>query len=219
MINNDNYRGITQLAKENQAQLVAVTKTRPQEAIQQLYDLGQRIMGENRVQEMVEKQANLPDDIAWHLIGHLQTNKVKYIAPFVAMIHAVDSIKLLQEIDKRAKEANRVIPCLLQFHIAQEDSKYGLHILEAQTMLGDRSLRELKNVRIAGVMGMATNTDDQAQIQREFQNLKEIFDTLQAQYFADSPEFKEISMGMSGDYELALQEGSTMIRVGSKLYE
>ncbi len=219
MINTNNYKKITEVAQINKAQLVAVTKTRPQEAVQELYKLGQRIMGENRVQEMVEKQANLPADIAWHLIGHLQTNKVKYIAPFVAMIHAVDSIKLLQEIDKRAKESNRVIPCLLQFHIAQEDSKYGLHILEAQTVLGDRSLRELKNVRIAGVMGMATNTDDQAQIQREFQNLKEIFDTLQAQYFADSPEFKEISMGMSGDYELALQEGSTMIRVGSKLYE
>lgn len=198
--------------------LVAVSKTKPVAAIQAMYDEGQRIFGENRVQELVEKEAILPKDIQWHQIGHLQTNKVKYIAPFVSLIHAVDSIKLLKEINKQAEKNDRVIDCLLQFHIAQESSKFGFDEAEVKVMLNSEVVKELTNIRIIGVMGMATFTDDEVQVKQEFGQLKSIFDTLENTFFSANTYFKEISMGMSGDYQLAISEGSTMVRIGSLLF-
>lgn len=200
------------------AQLVAVSKTHPPEMILELYREGQRIFGENRIQELVEKQEVLPQDIEWHMIGHVQTNKVKYIAPFVAMIHAVDSLKLLREINKQAKNVDRTIKCLLQFKIAEEDTKFGLSLEEGRELLQAPAFREMENVQICGVMGMATFTDDQQQVRREFGQLKRIFDSLKQDFFQDKPYFKELSMGMSGDYELALEAGSTMVRIGSLLF-
>ena len=219
MIRKETYVQIKEEAQVAGAQLVVVSKTKPKEAIEAYYESGQRVFGENRVQELVDKQAVLPKDIEWHLIGHLQTNKVKYIASFVSMIHAVDSLRLLQEIDKRASQHERTIPCLLQFHIAEEESKYGLSLEEAQKILDDSSFETLKNVQIVGVMGMATFTDDKTQVRAEFKRLNAIFEALKQDYFATEASFKEISMGMSGDYQIALEEGSTMIRVGSKLFE
>lgn len=198
--------------------LVAVSKTKPNAAIQAMYDEGQRIFGENRVQELVEKEAVLPKDIQWHQIGHLQTNKVKYIAPFVSLIHAVDSVKLLKEINKQAAKNDRVIDCLLQFHIAQESSKFGFDEAEATAMLKSEAFKKFINIRIIGVMGMATFTDDEAQVKQEFGQLKALFDTLKNTFFSSATHFKEISMGMSGDYQLAIQEGSTMVRIGSLLF-
>ncbi|MCB0636673.1 MAG: YggS family pyridoxal phosphate-dependent enzyme [Lewinella sp.] len=201
-----------------QAQLVAVSKTHPPERIMPLYEQGQRDFGENKVQELTDKQPVMPADIHWHFIGHLQTNKVKYIAPFVHLIHSVDSTKLLKEINKRAAQNERVIDVLLQFHIAEESTKFGLDLAEAKALLEDPRFADWKNVRIVGVMGMATFTEDERQVTREFQHLRQIFQELQAQYFADQPAFKELSMGMSDDYELALEAGSTMVRVGSLLF-
>ena len=201
-----------------QATLVAVSKTKPETAIQALYEQGQRHFGENRVQELVGKFEALPQDIQWHLIGHLQTNKVKYIAPFVHMIHSVESAKLLKEINKQAAKANRVINVLLQFKIAAEETKYGLDLSTANDLLSSDAVKAMENVRICGVMGMATFTDDQAQIAQEFEKLKSYFDQLKTQFFADQRTFKEISMGMSGDYLLALEKGSTMVRIGSLLF-
>lgn len=198
--------------------LVAVSKTKPVEAIEEAYNAGQRVFGENRAQEMAEKYEVLPKDIEWHLIGHLQTNKVKYVAEFVAMIHGVESLKLLETIDKEAKKHDRVIPCLLQFHVAQEETKFGLDMEEAAALLESESYANMKNVRIEGVMGMATNTDNLTQVREEFRHLHEIFEELKQRYFADKPEFKELSMGMSGDYEIAVEEGSTMVRVGSSIF-
>jgi PLP dependent protein len=198
--------------------LVAVSKTQPPERIMELYGKGQRIFGENRVQEMLLKQAALPKDIAWHLIGHLQTNKVKMVAPFVQMIHAVDSLSLLLEIDKQALKAGRCIDCLLQFHIAEEDSKYGFSEKEAQEMLDSPGFANLENIRVCGVMGMATFTEDMAQVRQEFKGLHQIFQGLKNAYFAQQPHFKEISMGMSGDWEIAVEEGSTMVRIGSLIF-
>jgi pyridoxal phosphate enzyme, yggS family len=198
--------------------LVAVSKTKPVEAIEEAYNAGQRVFGENRAQEMAEKYEVLPKDIEWHLIGHLQTNKVKYVAGFVAMIHGVESLKLLETIDKEAKKHDRVIPCLLQFHVAQEETKFGLDMEEAAALLESESYANMKNVRIEGVMGMATNTDNLTQVREEFRHLHEIFEELKQRYFADKPEFKELSMGMSGDYEIAVEEGSTMVRVGSSIF-
>lgn len=200
------------------ARLVAVSKTKPVEQILELYDRGQRIFGENKVQELVPKYESLPKDIEWHLIGHLQTNKVKYIAPFVACIHSVDSLKLLLEIDRQAARQGRVIDCLLQFHIAEEETKFGLSLEEAFDLLADPGCRQLSHVRITGVMGMATFTDDEKQVRREFRHLKEIFTTLKDRYFPANPEFREISMGMSGDYQIALEEGSTLVRIGTLLF-
>jgi pyridoxal phosphate enzyme (YggS family) len=219
MIRKETYVQIKEEAQVAGAQLVVVSKTKPKEAIEAYYESGQRVFGENRVQELVDKQAVLPKDIEWHLIGHLQTNKVKYIASFVSMIHAVDSLRLLQEIDKRASQHERTIPCLLQFHIAEEESKYGLNLEEAQKILDDSSFETLQNIKIAGVMGMATFTDDKTQVRAEFKRLNSIFEALKQDYFATEAIFKEISMGMSGDYQIALEEGSTMIRVGSKLFQ
>lgn len=198
--------------------LVAVSKTKPVEAIEEAYNAGQRVFGENRAQEMAEKYEVLPKDIEWHLIGHLQTNKVKYVAGFVAMIHGVESLKLLETIDKEAKKHDRMIPCLLQFHVAQEETKFGLDMEEAAALLESESYANMKNVRIEGVMGMATNTDNLTQVREEFRHLHEIFEELKQRYFADKPEFKELSMGMSGDYEIAVEEGSTMVRVGSSIF-
>ena len=201
-----------------QAQLVAVSKTKPVEQIQALYDLGQRDFGENRVQELVEKAAVLPPDIRWHLIGHLQTNKVKYIAPFVHLIHSVDSPRLLQEIEKQARQEERQIGCLLQFKIAEEETKYGLELETAVELLESDAFAEYTGVRIEGVMGMATFTEEEEQVRREFKNLSTIFQQLKARFFADNPAFRTISMGMSGDYRIALEEGSTMLRIGSLLF-
>ncbi|MCE7923431.1 MAG: YggS family pyridoxal phosphate-dependent enzyme [Haliscomenobacteraceae bacterium CHB4] len=212
---------LTELLRELAAQnvtLVAVSKTHPPERILEIYRQGQRIFGENRAQEMLEKHAALPADIEWHLIGHLQTNKVKYIAPFVRMIHSADSLKLLQEIDKQALKNNRVIECLLQFHIAQEETKFGLDEAEARELLSGDIFKQLKNIRICGVMGMATFTDDVTQVRSEFRRLKTIFDKLKKEFFPGDPNFREISMGMSGDWRIAVEEGSTMVRMGSLIF-
>lgn len=200
------------------AQLVAVSKTYPIKVLQAAYDCGQRDFGENRVQELVEKAEALPKDIRWHFIGHLQSNKVKYIAPFVHLIHAVDSFKLLKEINKRAASHERTIDVFLQFKIAEEDTKYGYDATEIFDMLKQQPWQKLENVRITGVMGMATYTDDQTQVAREFSQLQTYFNRLQETYFSALPYFQEISMGMSGDYPLALKHGSTMVRIGSKIF-
>ena len=201
-----------------QATLVAVSKTHPPEKIMELYQAGQRDFGENRVQEMIDKYEQMPKDIRWHLIGHLQTNKVKYITSWVHLIHSVDSFKVLKEIDKRAASDERVIDCLLQFKIAEEDTKYGFEPEEAYEMLATDEFRAMRNVRITGVMGMATFTDDEEQVRREFRQLKTIFQHMKGHFFAGQDSFRELSMGMSGDYQIALEEGSTMVRVGSLLF-
>ncbi|RTQ47736.1 YggS family pyridoxal phosphate-dependent enzyme [Hymenobacter gummosus] len=197
--------------------LVAVSKTHPVELIREAYDAGQRLFGENRVQELTAKQPELPADIEWHLIGHLQTNKVKYIAPFVHTIQSIDSLKLLLEIERQAARAGRVIRGLLQFHIADEETKFGLSLPEAEALLQETA-GKLQHVQLAGVMGIATNTDDEAQLRREFQTLRGYFEQLKASYFLADDAFREISMGMSGDYRLAVAEGSTLIRVGSAIF-
>ena len=197
--------------------LIAVSKTKPIEDLQEAYDAGQRIFGENKALEMRDKHQVLPDDIKWHFIGHLQTNKIKYIAPFVTLIHSIDSASLLDAVNKEAAKNNRVIDCLLQFHIAQEDTKFGLDMEEAKNMIESENFKKLNNVRIVGVMGMATFTDDVNQVRNEFKTLKNIFDTLKDNYFKDDS-FKEISMGMSDDYPIAIEEGATMVRVGSKIF-
>ncbi|MDP2890706.1 MAG: YggS family pyridoxal phosphate-dependent enzyme [Bacteroidota bacterium] len=198
--------------------LVAVSKTKPAELLLEAYDCGQRSFGENKVQEMAWKYDELPKDIDWHFIGHLQTNKIKYIAPFVHLIHGVDSFKLLKSIDAEAKKAGRIIPCLLQFHIAEEETKYGLSMPEATDMLNSNEYKVLGNVKISGVMGMATYTDDENQIRKEFSNLKKYFEKLKSEFFTGNFDFKEISMGMSGDYLVAIAEGSTMVRIGSTIF-
>ena len=198
--------------------LVAVSKFHPAEAIEEAYRAGQRIFGESKEQELSEKYNVLPKDIEWHFIGHLQTNKVKYIAPYITLIEAVDSYKLLTEINKQAGKHNRTIPCLLEIHVAQEESKYGFTPDDCREMLEAGEWKELHNIRIAGVMGMATNTDDEAQIEREFRTLKALFDEWKRAFFADEPAFKEISMGMSHDYRIAIHAGSTLVRVGSKIF-
>jgi pyridoxal phosphate enzyme (YggS family) len=198
--------------------LIAVSKTKPVSALEEAYKAGQRHFGENKVQEMFDKYEQLPKDIQWHLIGHLQTNKVKYIAPFVHLIHSVDSLKLLKEIDKQAKKNNRKIDCLLQFHIAQEETKFGLSLQESESIITAEDFKELKNINIVGVMGMASFSDNESLIKREFQLLQVIFKNLQEKYFFENKNFKEISMGMSSDYALAIEEGSTMVRVGSSIF-
>lgn len=202
----------------NGVKLVAVSKTKPQTLIEEAYAAGHRDFGENRVQELEWKYEALPKDINWHMIGHLQSKKVKKIAEFVHLIHGVDSFKLLQVINKEAQKHDRVIDCLLQFHIAKESTKFGFDLEEVEQMLDSPAFFELKNVRIIGVMGMATFTDDENLIQREFQSLSDIFNTLKNNQFSQAPYFKEISMGMSGDYQIAIQEGSTMVRVGSSIF-
>jgi len=235
----ENLKHISQQIPKS-VKLIAVSKTKPVADIMQAYNAGQRDFGENKVQELIEKYPQLPNDIFWHFIGHLQTNKVKYIAPFVHLIHGVDSLKLLKEINKEAQKNNRIIDCLLEFFIAEEDTKFGLNLQEADEILasivganprvrphnhlsqtpvmGEHVGSPLPNVRICGVMGMATFTPNTEQIRREFQNLHQIFQTLKQRYFADQSHFCEISMGMSDDFPIAIEEGSTMIRVGSTIF-
>lgn len=199
-------------------QLVAVSKFQDADAVLEAYNAGQRIFGENIVQELVEKQAILPKDIQWHLIGHLQTNKVKYIAPFISLIESVDSLKLLQEINKQALKNKRVIDCLLQVYIADEDTKFGLGFDEVVELLRSDEFQEMKNVRIIGLMGIASNTDTEKQIRDEFEELKVLFDGVKISYFRKADYFKELSMGMSSDYKIAVEEGSTMVRIGSSIF-
>ncbi|HEY4800554.1 MAG TPA: YggS family pyridoxal phosphate-dependent enzyme [Bacteroidia bacterium] len=194
--------------------LVAVSKTYPSVVILKAYHTGHKIFGENRVQELVKKHEELPNDIEWHLIGHLQSNKVKYISSFVNLIHSVDSLKLLEEINKCALRSNRVIDCLLQIHIASEETKFGLSIEEATTILSSEEIKQLKNIRIKGLMGMATLTEDENQIRKEFKTLKKNFD----RQAALNPQLSILSMGMSSDYKIAIEEGSNLIRVGSLIF-
>lgn len=198
--------------------IVAVSKRKSVEEILEAYQSGHRIFGENRVQELVEKQPLLPGDIRWHMVGHLQTNKVKYLAGFVDMIESVDSLKLLQTINREALKVNRVIPCLLQIHIAEEESKFGFTGDEVIALTESSEYRSLQNVRIVGVMGMATYTSDMEQVRSEFRQLRKVYQDLKERCFSGNPDFREISMGMSGDYEVAIEEGSTMIRVGTVIF-
>jgi len=197
--------------------LVAVSKTKPISDVQQAYDAGQRVFGENKIQEMTQKWEVLPKDIQWHMIGHVQTNKVKYMAAYVDLIHAVDSFKLLSEINKHAQKNNRIINCLLQLKIAKEDSKHGLSLIDLTDILEKSALASLKNIRVVGLMGMATFTNDENQVRNEFEFLKKQFDTLQI-YNSGNVILKQLSMGMSGDYEIAIKEGSTMVRIGSSIF-
>ena len=198
--------------------IVAVSKTNPVSSIMLAYNEGQRIFGENRVQELLQKKDLLPADIEWHLIGHLQTNKVKLVVPLAAMIQSVDSFRLLRAINSEASKINRTINCLLQFFIAEEETKYGFTMDEAEALLASDEFRAMRSVRICGVMGMATFSDDAKQVRREFRNLAGCFERLKSHYFAEEESFREISMGMSGDYEIAIGEGSTMVRIGSLIF-
>ena len=198
--------------------LVAVSKTKSVHEILEGYRAGQTVFGENKVQEITAKQPLLPKEVEWHFIGHLQTNKVKYIAPFVYMIHSIDSLKLLSEVNRQALKYDRIIDCLLQFHIATEETKFGLDVDEASQILNSPEFSSLNNIRICGVMGMATFTKDEALVRNEFRNLKSIFDHLKNNFFHDQGFFKEISMGMSDDYKIAIEEGSTIVRIGSALF-
>lgn len=200
------------------ARLVAVSKTHTPEEIMALYEQGQRDFGENRVQELASKQEVMPKDIRWHLIGHLQTNKVKYVAPFVHLIHSVDSMKLLMEIDKQAAKAGRVISCLLQMHIAEEETKFGLDRGELLELLSAPEFPDIRHVDILGLMGMATLTENEEQIRKEFRGLKALLEETKKKFFPAKANFRELSMGMSGDYRIALEEGSTMVRIGSLLF-
>lgn len=198
--------------------LVAISKTHEPEVVMQAYNAGQRIFGENKVQELLSKYEAMPKDIQWHLVGHLQTNKVKYVAPFVSLIQSVDSAKLLKEINKNAHKNNRVIDCLLQVHIADEDTKFGLSNTEVFEILESTSYTNMKNIRVVGLMGMATFTDKTDQVRMEFHKLNELFSLVKQKYFAELPSFNSLSMGMSGDYEIAIDEGATIIRVGSSIF-
>src|SRR5690606_1478733 len=198
--------------------LVAISKTKPLEDIQEAYDAGQRIFGENLVQDMVDKYEQLPKDIQWHMVGHLQTNKVKYIAPFIAMIESVDSLKVLKEINKQAAKNSRVIDCLLQIFIADEDTKIGLDHVELIELLESEEFTTLENIRIRGLMGIATNTDNEKVIKEEFYELKMLFDGIKVSYFRKEDSFDTLSMGMSSDYKIAIEQGSNMIRLGSTLF-
>lgn len=213
-----NIADINTQLQGTQAHLIAVTKTKPISDLEQAYQAGCKVFGENKVQEMVSKWEVLPKDIQWHLIGHLQSNKVKYIAPFVSLIHSVDSFKLLQEINKQAVKNERVIDCLLQIYIAQEDTKFGLSEEEAIELLESPELKELQHIRLVGLMGMASNTDNQEQIRAEFKSLKQLFDRIASTYQLPNTAWKEISMGMSGDFLIAAEEGSTLVRVGSAIF-
>ena len=198
--------------------LVAVSKFHPNEAIEEAYSAGQRVFGESKVQEMTAKYESLPKDIEWHFIGHLQTNKIKYIVPYVTLIHGVDSYKLLTEINRQAAKAGRTVNCLLQLHIAQEETKFGFSFDECREMLAANEWKQFKNIRICGLMGMATNTDNTEQIKAEFCSLSSFFKEVKDSWFADTEAFRELSMGMSHDYHQAIAAGSTLIRVGSKIF-
>ncbi|WP_186756235.1 YggS family pyridoxal phosphate-dependent enzyme [Echinicola salinicaeni] len=214
----ENLSDLKSQFKKSDCLLVAVSKTKPVSDIQEAYDAGIRDFGENKVQELVDKHPQLPDDIQWHMIGHLQRNKVKYIAPFIHLIHGVDTFKLLKEINKQAKKAERTIPCLLQVHIAKEETKFGFNEEEILELLEEGAFEELENVRIIGLMGMATNTDDENQVRSEFAWLKGFLDQLNTKNLPNNFALKELSMGMSGDFLIAQEEGSTMVRVGSAIF-
>src|SRR6201996_5588 len=214
----DNIKDLKKQTVPLKVSLIAVSKTKPVEDIQQAYDAGQRLFGENQVQELMEKYDKLPSDIQWHLIGHLQTNKVKYIAPFISMIQSVDSLKLLQEINKQALKSNRVIDCLLQIYIADEETKFGLGFDEAIELLRSDEFAELKNIRIRGLMGIATNTDNEKQIGEEYYELDTFFKGIKQSFFRKDKTFDTLSMGMSSDYKIAIQKGSTMVRLGSTIF-
>jgi len=214
----DNIKRLKNETDTIKVQLIAVSKTKPEEEVLEAYDAGQRIFGENMVQELVDKYEHLPKDIEWHLIGHLQSNKVKYIAPFISMIQSVDSLKLLQEIDKHAQKHNRVIDCLLQVYIADEETKYGLGFDETIEFLRSEEFATLKNVRIRGLMGIATNTDNEKQIKEEFYELKTFFDGIKQGFFRKENSFDTLSMGMSSDYKIAIEQGSNMVRLGSNIF-
>ena len=213
----DNLRKL-QSETPDHVSIIAVSKRKSVEDILEAYNAGHRVFGENRVQELIEKQPLLPGDIQWHMVGHLQSNKVKYLAGFVDLIHSVDSLKLLQTIDREALKNERVISCLLQVHISDEESKFGLTGDELPEMVGSPDFQSLNNIRIAGVMGMATFTQDMEKVGSEFRYLKKVFANLKEKYFSEDPDFREISMGMSGDYKLAIEEGSTMIRLGTIIF-
>jgi hypothetical protein len=198
--------------------LVAVSKTKPVSDLMEAYEAGQRVFGENKIQEMAEKFEQMPKDIEWHMIGHVQTNKVKFMASFVSLVHGVDSLRLLEEINKQALKNNRVIDCLLQVHIAEEETKFGLSESELNELLQSESFSQLKNIKIKGLMGMATFTDNQNQIEKEFKHLKSVFDRLSQTQKAGNYEMEILSMGMSGDYQLAIECGSTMVRIGSSIF-
>ncbi|WP_200976107.1 YggS family pyridoxal phosphate-dependent enzyme [Echinicola sp. 20G] len=214
----ENLSDLKKKFKKNDCLLVAVSKTKPVADIQEAYDAGIRDFGENKVQELVDKQPQLPDDIQWHMIGHLQRNKVKYIAPFIHLIHGVDTFKLLKEINKQAQKSERVIPCLLQIHIAKEETKFGFDEEEVLSLVREKAFDELKNIRIIGLMGMATNTENEAIVRAEFGGLKKFMDQLNTLELPENLALKELSMGMSGDFLLAQEEGSTMVRVGSAIF-
>ena len=201
-----------------EATLVAVSKTKPKEDIQAAYDAGQRVFGENKAREMEGKAEALPKDIQWHMIGHLQSNKVKYIAPFVSLIHSVDKLKLLKEINKRAKQNERVIDVLLQIHIAKEESKFGMDEEEVRELLQSDAYKQFENIRVVGLMGMATLTEHHDRIKTEFSDLNDLFQQIKNEYFSEEESFKILSMGMSGDYKIALSCGSTMVRIGSAIF-
>ncbi|MFC2123304.1 YggS family pyridoxal phosphate-dependent enzyme [Bacteroidota bacterium] len=198
--------------------LIAVSKTKPEDMILKAYNSGHRIFGENKVQDLVAKAQNLPSDIMWHMIGHLQRNKVKYVAPFVSMIHSVDSVRLLAEINKQAAKNERVIDCLFQVHIAEEETKFGLSSNELLDMVKNPELKDYENIRIVGLMGMATYTDDELQIRKEFRFLSELFYKIQSEISAENIEMMELSMGMTSDYKIAIEEGSTLIRIGTAIF-
>ena len=213
----DNLRNLLKTIPDH-VKLVAVSKTQPVERILLAYHAGQRIFGENKVQELTEKQTQLLSDIKWHMLGHLQTNKVKYIAPFVSLIHSVDSLKLLKEIDKEAAKNKRMIDCLLEFYIAREESKFGLSMEEALDILNSEDYQNMSNIRICGVMGIASFVDDLAIVRAEFKTLSGIFSELKSEFFPGKEYFSEISMGMSSDYRIAIEEGATMVRIGTAIF-
>jgi len=213
----ENLRNLLTKIPSN-VKLIAVSKTKPAEQIAEIYNFGHKVFGENRAQELSEKYKILPKDIEWHMIGHLQTNKVKYIAPFVHLIHGVDSFKLLQFVDKEAAKCDRIINCLLQFHIAKEETKFGFDMLEAIQMLESSEYSDLQNINIVGLMGMATFTENTQLVRDEFKELVYIFNQLKSKYFSNKSDFKEISMGMSGDYKIAIEEGATLVRIGSLIF-
>jgi len=198
--------------------LIAVSKTKPPEKIEEAYHAGQRLFGENKVQELVPKHEALPHDIEWHMIGHLQSNKVKYIAPFITLIHSVDSVGLIKEINKQAAKVGRIIPCLLQIHIAEEETKFGLDEGEAMEFLKSPDFQKLRNIKVVGLMGMATLTENSSQIRKEFKSLKLFYEKIKSLSLPANVEMTELSMGMSSDYSIALEEGSTMIRVGTAIF-
>ncbi len=218
MLLQNELKGIQAACQKYDAELIAVTKTRSLNELEELLAAGQNTFGENRVQELLEKKDKLPNTIQWHLIGHLQTNKVKYIADFITMIHSVDSIKIAKEINKQAKKHHRIIDCLLQFHVAQEESKFGISPENKDAFVQTLMDLDLQHIKIRGIMGMASLTEDKQQVQQEFASLKNIHNSLKNNQFRSLDKFDTLSMGMSGDYEIALKEGSTMIRVGSKLF-